>query len=458
MKKIYAQIIVLLSCLTAFNAGATITAQTSTAEKVDTRNHELVKVEVIAEYRDKGYTGVIDLGTYNKVDDEKALEYLNNRFDGYKKNNTPGGCTSYIKKIVNDKNENIVILGRNMDLPNSLYPAYVLKIDEPGKYKSINIGYTGNGLETFEQIVEDGKIIKDMYDILPYMVTDTLNEKGLMIETNMRNATDKVVMTGTNPGKLRIPNLTVSRYLSDHAANIEEALKLLDNLDVYTPDSLYTKWHGALAMVDATGRFGVLEFVDNKPVWHEGQKGQTNYWLDKGAYEKTDSNVGMGRYQTMVDNDEKIISHESMHEAIKNVWYSQLFAVDTDKIAFDSCSEEVGATIQDELDKIKSWQQQHNIKIDEKEWNEVQEFAKEWKDPIPSSFCSDAEKKAKVDALTNLITHSFQQLPAAAKQTSGLQEVSDISYVIDNKENVYHVRFFEQPEVFNYSFDGIVKE
>ena len=147
-----------------------------------------------------------------------------------------------------------------------------------------------------------------------------------------------------------------------------------------------------------------------------------------------------------------------MLNALSNIWYGQLFSIETDKMGFDSCSEEVNAVVQDQLDKIKGWQNKYNIKIDEQEWKIVEDFASEWKNPIPSSFCDDPRKKSKIDALTNLVTHAFQQLPNEAKQTSGLQELSVISYVIDNKEKAYYVIFFEQPEIFKYSFEGIEKE
>jgi len=413
--------------------------------------HETVPVKIIADYRDKDYSGVLDLGTYTHVDDNKALAYFNERYDGNAKmEDLPAFCSCCIKPIETNGVKSTVF-GRSMDLPNSYYPAYIFKIDEPGKYKTLNIGYTSSNMETFDQIAETSTMDKKMYDVLPYLVTDVINEHGLVMETNMRGALGEVNCPGTYPGKLRICELNLVRYLGDHCKDIDDVIKALWDLDIYTPNSSATHWHFAIAMMDKTGRFGVLEFVDNKAVWHEDHPGQCNFWIDKYAYYLSDGNIGLGRWKTLMENYEDIKSLKDMAKAMERIWYSQLFDKDIKDLAFDYTTEMTDSDISSFIDMGISFSKIYNFELDKNLLNEMYELQKELKEKPTrwsQSYVESPLNRRKVVTVYNFITYFIRRLPADGLKRSGLDEVSDISYVIDSKEQVVYMRFFEQDKVF----------
>lgn len=418
---------------------------------------EAVPVKILADYRKQGYSGVLDLGTYTKVDDKSNLALVNERLDGnYSVTDFASMQCSCCIKPVTIKGEKVVLFGRNMDLPVTHCPAFVLKIDEPGKYKTINIGYLNNLQETFDQIAETGTIDKVIYDRMPYAVTDAMNEKGLVIEANMRGTWKALNCKGTNPGKLRISSGNVFRYFADHCATIEEVLAATKELDIYTPDSNVLSWHVGLAMMDATGRYGVMEFVNDKVVWHESHPGQTNFWIDKRARKVSGDDCGNGRWASLMAGYNNIKNIDDMRRSMEKIWYNSLFRDDVEKMNYDPATEMIDDNIQKKINIVLGWQKKYGIKIDKCELARVQAIADEQtKKQIrwDNEFIHDPCNRLAIYTVIDFIAHAHKQLPAKAKKLSGLYECSDISYVVNNKEKVYHVKFFEQPKVFHLGFD-----
>jgi len=420
---------------------------------------ESVPVKILADYRDKGWSGVIDAGVYTKVDDSKLIARENKKLDGHS-NKKAALCSCCVKPVMMNGKKTL-LFGRNMDLPNSYYPAYIFRIEEPGKYRTVNIGYVGElyPYETFDQIAETSAMAKEFHENLPYQVTDIMNEKGLVIETNMRFATPELACNGTNPGaKVRLGEGMLARYLGDRCANIEEALKLVNTLDVYTAKSPITCWSFAMVMMDATGRYGVLEFVKNRPVWTEGHPGQVNCWVDKEANRISGINCGVGRWNAMMKRYPQIKTMEDMRKNMQNIWYSQLFTQPAKNQSFDPATESVDLDVQKQIDMVLGWQKNYGVKVDTRELAAIQKIADEQKankTVWTTAYVTSPKNKDKVYAVNDFITHAFVQLPVEGRKLSGVDECSDISYVVNNRDLVYEVQFFEQPQIFRVSFDGV---
>jgi len=418
---------------------------------------DAVPVKILADYRKQGFSGVLDLGTYTKVDDKSNLAYINERMDGNFNVTDMGSmqCSCCIKPVT-IKGEKVVLYGRNMDLPVTHCPAYVFRIAEPGKYKTVNIGYLNNLQETFDQIAETRSMEKGIYDRIPYNVTDAMNEKGLVIEANIRSAWRPLNCQGTNPGKMRISSANVTRYFADHCGTIEEVLAATKNLDIYTPNSNCMTWHVGLAMMDATGRYGVMEFANNKVIWHEGHPGQTNFWIDKRARKVSGNDCGNGRWASLMAGYNNIKTMDDMLRNMEKIWYTSLFRDDVEKMTYDPATDMIETDVQANIDTVLAWQKKYGIRVDKWELAKVQAIAEEQakkKIRWDNEFIHDPSNLLAIYTVTDFVAHAHKQLPVKAKKLSGLYECSDISYVVNNKEKVYHVKFFEQPKVFHFGID-----
>ncbi len=416
-----------------------------------------VPVKILADCRKQGYSGVVDFGTFTKLDTQRMFDWFNARFDGnFNVTDMPRlSCSSCIKPVT-VKGEKMVLFGRNMDLPVTFAPAFVYRINEPGKYKSVNMGYVPNALESFDQIAETGTIDEEVRDNLICFATDFMNEKGLVLETNMRDNCPEVMSKGTNPGKPRMCMLMLPRYLADNCANIDEVLAAVKNLDIYTMNSNISTWHIACSMMDATGRFGTMELVNNKVVWHEGYPGQTNYWIDRGARKTAGNNLGMGRWAVLMAGYNNIKTMEDMRRNMEKTWYSQVFDVDVEKMSFDPAMELAGCTVKNIVDMTLFWEKKYGIKIDRKELARVQAIADEQtrnKIEWSNDFISDPTNFLKVYTVLDFAAHAKGQLPTKMKKLSGIHESSVISYVVNNKEKVFHVKFYQQPKVFHLGIE-----
>ncbi len=101
------------------------------------------------------------------------------------------GCTSMIKR--NSKGE--VIIGRNMDLDISQSVAFVFKTTY-GKYENVCVSYLPNFYLPYAELQKLDEIDADIQNVLPFWSSDCMNEKGLYIEMNMRERTDRLTSHG----------------------------------------------------------------------------------------------------------------------------------------------------------------------------------------------------------------------------------------------------------------------
>ena len=218
------------------------------------------------------------------------------------------GC-SFI--TVKDENGN-VLTGRNFDWPDCKSPIAIIHTYPEKGYASVStacIFFLGFG--------DDWKP-KEMADKMGliaavYAPLDGMNEKGLVISDLVAGDHMK---TEQNTGRTNLTTTSSIRVLLDKAANVEEALKLLETVDMHS-DIDYSHH---LAISDATGRSVVVEWVDNKMLVVESPI-CTNHYLaesrmkDYSLYSE-DSHRRYDCMKQMRDSLETMNSHdvvESIH-------------------------------------------------------------------------------------------------------------------------------------------------
>ncbi len=291
---------------------------------------------------------VIELPVITEIDSAKAFKYFD---ENYGKYDIKYGCTTVGKVLENGD----MVIGRSDDLPYSYSPAYVIRTDIDGFYKTIGIAYNGIGGQSFEDVKKNGLSQTELY--MTYAASsDVLNEKGLYLEANMREGqpeeTGMAVCSGTNPGAdVRLSYANVCRYLSERAATVEEALELIYKCDVYGLKNDKFNWGGGIFMADSTGHYGVLEVVDNKLVWNEKQQGQANFYLSPEYKDKAVYGPGIGRYNTLMAGIESVTSEKDMLNLINKVRYQQMY--DPDTCQFDATSDLTGVDINGKKYTIK---------------------------------------------------------------------------------------------------------
>ena len=96
-----------------------------------------------------------------------------------------------------------------------------------------------------------------------------MNEKGLAIHLLYLNAADFGARDASKPG---IAVTLWGQYALDNAATVDEALKVLDGVQIVMAEARGHKGTVHLAMEDASGDSAIIEYIDGKPVIHHGRQ------------------------------------------------------------------------------------------------------------------------------------------------------------------------------------------
>lgn len=178
------------------------------------------------------------------------------------------GC-SFI--TVKDKDGN-VLTGRNFDWPNSKSPIAIIRTCPEKGYASVStscISFLGFSDDWNPKGVNDKMaLIAGIYAPL-----DGMNEKGLVVSDLVAGDHTK---TNQKTGRTNMTTTSAIRMLLDKAANVEEALQLLESCDMHS-DIDYSHH---LAISDAKGRSVVVEWVDNKMLVAESPLCTNHYLAD----------------------------------------------------------------------------------------------------------------------------------------------------------------------------------
>lgn len=158
----------------------------------------------------------------------------------------------------------------------------------------------------------------------PYVMMDGMNEMGFSIGVLLI----KDEPTQQNTDKLDLTTTSAMRWLLDKAANVEEAITMLENMDMHA--SANASYH--FQMADAQGNSAVIEYIDNElrviRKEPEGLQYLTNFLISEDVY---GFGKGQDRYDILTDTltqNHGILSEEEAMNLLE--------AVSQDKISEDT--------------------------------------------------------------------------------------------------------------------------
>lgn len=286
------------------------------------------------------YAGFKDLGNYIiEMPDytdasvrEKGLAIQNARYDHGDISQI--GCTAMI--LVNSKGE--IVVGRNMDVEISQYPAYVFKTTY-GKYVNYCVTYAPGAYKTYEEVKKQGVLNENWMNSLIYNATDCMNEKGLYIEANMRTSYARLSNYGLHSARgeerrddgtpwkeLRACTMAVPQLVSQNCATVKEALDFLKNsYDWYTlglpSNPHYDGWNMCFIIGDALGEYGLVEIAQDEISYIPYQFGQANFYITPRWRRLDVCGSGEGRLQMVSRLIDRVETLDEAMDAMKAVMW-----------------------------------------------------------------------------------------------------------------------------------------
>ena len=163
---------------------------------------------------------------------------------------TEAGCTAFVVK--NEKGE--MLYARNFDFPYA--PSLQLFTNPDNGYASVstvNLSFAGYD----ENNLPHGLSFDSFLTLAaPYLPFDGMNEKGVAMALLAVPKADGP----DNPDHVTINTTTAIRLVLDKAANVEEAVELLKNYNIYFSGEINCHY----LIADATGKSVIVEYYDNE--------------------------------------------------------------------------------------------------------------------------------------------------------------------------------------------------
>ena len=263
------------------------------------------------EYKgDDGFDGLMAQGGIAKADQLAgyAIEFLSK---GHYKPEISTSKQAYgCSALTVSTPDGDILMGRNFDFPSAI--GVVMHCIPDKGYETIttfNVDFYNFG----QDYKPEG--FKNQYMALTglFVALDGINEKGLAIADLM--AGDNVE-THQNTSKPDLTTTAAIPYMLKNAANVDEALKLLESIDMHS--DIGSAHH--YAMADATGKRVVVEYVDNKMVVVESPAVANHYLcqqkLNAGLEE------GDNRYATLCERFAEtngVMNQEQLTDVIASV-------------------------------------------------------------------------------------------------------------------------------------------
>ena len=263
------------------------------------------------EYKgDDGFDELMNRGGFESADQlaSYVVEFLSKGH--YKPEVKPTKADFGCSALTVSTPEGGILMGRNFDFPSAT--GIIMHTIPNRGYESIttfNVDFCGFG----EDYKPEG--FKNQYMALAglFVALDGINEKGLAIADLMAGDT---VETHQNPSKPDLTTTAAIPYMLKNAATVDEALKLLEGIDMHSDIGAAHHY----AMADATGKRVVVEYVDNKMVVIDSPAVANHYLcqqkLNAGLEE------GDNRYAILCERFAKtngVMNQEQLSDAIATV-------------------------------------------------------------------------------------------------------------------------------------------
>lgn len=203
-----------------------------------------------------------------------------------------------------------VMYGRNFDWMECT--AMVIKSKPANGYASVstvNLDFLDLGTE-----YDPDKILSRVISAASlYAPMDGINEEGLCVAVLMIDDPDA---TDQDTGKPGITTTTAVRLLLDKAANVEEAIGLLEQYDMHASAGMMLH----LALIDRSGRSVAVEYVNNEMSVIETPV-VTNFYLTPGEKYGIGTAQSHTRYDILMTHlsEQPVMDMEDMKEAMASV-------------------------------------------------------------------------------------------------------------------------------------------
>ena len=234
-----------------------------------------------------------------------------------------GACTACAKLSPDGE----VLIGRNLDNEVSVCPAFIIHTSF-GRYPTVSIRFNNFDTYTYEEFKETGYLDKEYMNYIPFCVTDALNSEGLYVEANVREPSERLLNTGTNPDKERVSVNMLVQMIAMNCATVKDVINYLRN-EINVVSSPYkdlrTPTQYAYYVGDATGTFGIIEIAQNRVNFIPYQPAQGNFYLTPTWNAIENNGSGYGRMERVLDGLEDVTTLEEMMEQMKKpMWYQHI--------------------------------------------------------------------------------------------------------------------------------------
>jgi len=240
-----------------------------------------------------------------------------------------GGCSSV---------QNGAIRGRNYDWTYDEAPEFIIHVPAAeGRHASVGVATS----TLFTAADVEAGTPHEVYDFLPYLTLDGINDAGVTMNINVVNFGEMGAFVMKNDDSSDdICPLMVTRIVLDNAGSVAEALELLEGMDIYSlgnieechfmlsgpasaeDPSLKTVCVELIPDEEQHYRLSVIEdFVDGKAI-------MTNFHLtgfDGTVESLTDHPMGYERYLILAESYDQGATVSGMKDLMKKVYFTKAY-------------------------------------------------------------------------------------------------------------------------------------
>ena len=199
-----------------------------------------------------------------------------------------GACSTFVA-VTPDGHK---LFARNFDYKNGM--AMLIKSVPKNGYRSIALSNLGHIGFDERHLPEKGIISRFRTLASVYSPLDGMNEKGFAVAVN--TAVEQVTRQDT--GKTPVMTTLAIRMLLDRAANVEEAIGILDSIDMRSSGKIGYHFH----IADRSGDSAIIEYIDNKMVVIRKNPEDISFCLTNFTLSADEKNgTGKERFDIMQD-------------------------------------------------------------------------------------------------------------------------------------------------------------